>query len=118
MTSEEQRVSRRGPAMLLALIASFLLGGQAPASVFADPLPSGIKSLQPGKITAPIRTARRASEDQLDLDDATPLWLDAAPRIETQILSVRPGTAGLPAPLVATARPSRAPFHARAPPAA
>jgi len=118
VTSEEQRVTRRGPAVLLALLLSVLLGAPAPASAIPDSLPSGLKSLHPGKSTPAIRTARRAAEDQADLTDLPDLLLGAAPRIETQLLSVRPAAAPVAVPETARTRSVRLPFQARAPPAA
>ena len=118
MTSEEQKAMRRGPAVLLALLLSVLLGAPAPASVIPDSLPSGLKSPHPGKSTPATRTARRAAEDQADLSDLPDLWPGAAPRIETRLVSVRPAAAPSPAPEIVRARSVRLPFQARAPPAA
>lgn len=118
MTSEEQKATRRGPAVLLALLLSVLLGAPAPASFIPDSLPSGLKSVHPGKSTPATRTARRAAEDQADLTDLPDLWLGTAPRIETQLLSVRPAAAPVAAPEKVGTRSIRLPFQARAPPAA
>ena len=118
MTSEEQRLSRRGPAVLLALLLSVLLGAPAPAAAVADPLPSGLKSLQPGKSTPATRTARRAVEDQGDLTDLPDLLVGSTPRIQTRLLSTRPAATPVAAPETAGTSPVRLPFHARAPPAA
>jgi hypothetical protein len=117
VTSEEQKVSMRGPAVLLALLLSVLLGAPAPAAL-ADPLSSGLRSLQPDKSTPATRTARRAAEDQADLTDLPDLWLGGAPRVATRLLSIRPAAAHVAATQVGPASSIRLPFQARAPPAA
>ena len=118
MTSEEQKATRRGPAVLLALLLSVLLGAPAPASIIPDSLSSGLKSPHSGKSTPATRTARRAAEDQADLSDLPDLWLGAAPRVATRLLSIRPAAATGAAPETVCGRTIRLPFQARAPPAA
>ena len=118
MNSEDQKTSRRAPAALLALFLAVLLGVPAPAASLAEAVPAGVKQLQPGKSPAAARLNRRASEDQADPSTAPPIWVGGAPRVETAIVSRRPSAGSSPAPDIAQAEPCRAPYQARAPPAA
>ena len=118
MTTEDQKMSRRGPAVLLALFLSVLLGVPAPAASLGDAAPAGVRQLQPGKSTLVTRLPRRASEDQADPRDSPPLWLGGAPRIATEILSLRPVAGHAAAIDTVRADARHIPYRARAPPAA
>ena len=118
MTSEDQRMSRRGPAVLLALFLSVLLGVPAPAASLGGAAPAGVKQLQSGKSALATRLPRRASEDQVDPQDAPPLWLDGAPRVETEFLSLRPAAGPPVSTDTVRAGARHIPYRARAPPAA
>ena len=118
MDQDEPRLSRRGPAALLALLLSILLSPAGAATALAEVGPASYTQPQPGKSALVGRAIRRSSDDQTDPADPT---FDSA--------GLPPSAAGLvrpqPAPLPAAARPSGlfaedrpAPFRARAPPAA
>jgi hypothetical protein len=114
---EEQRLNRRGSTVLFALLLTFLLGG-GPAAAFADTTPAAVKQLQPGKAAGLVRALRRACDDDAGDSDTTLFRPAGDPSIETLLVSVRPAGEGAAAPAVARAESRRAPFHARAPPAA
>jgi hypothetical protein len=113
----KDKASRSGPAVLLALLLSVLLGAPAPASAVSDAVPAGLKQVKAGKATALTRISRRSSDALPDVDDPPDSWLDSAPPAETGLVSIRPA-AGAVAPAAPRAKTRPAPFHARAPPAA
>ncbi len=118
MQHEEQRLNRRGSTVLFALLFTLLLGGGGPAAAFADTTPAAVKQLQPGKAAGLVRALRRVCDDDESDSDRTPFRLGGDPSIETVLVSTRPAGEGRAAPAVAPAESRRAPFHARAPPAA
>ena len=115
---DEPKLSRRGPAALLALLLSILLSPAGAATALADVGPASFTQPQAGKSAVLGRAVRRTSDDQADPADPT---LDAG--------GILPPTAAAPGPnhrpTAALSRPSAlfagdrpAPFRARAPPAA
>ena len=117
MHSNEQLATRRGPAALLALLLTVLLGNAGPVAA-ADLGPAAFTQPQAGKSAVLARTARRDSDEESDAADQPPLWLGASPQFEDDSSSLHP--AGIRTAARdndrAAGRPS--PFRARAPPAA
>jgi hypothetical protein len=114
----KHKASRSGPAVLLALLLSVLLGAPAPASPVSDAVPTGLKQVKTGKAIALTRLSRRTSDALPDVDDPPDSWLGSAPPAETGLVSVRSAPAGVAAPAAPRGKTRQAPFHARAPPAA
>ena len=118
MDHEEHKLSRRGPAALLALLLSILLSPAGAATAFADVGPASFTQPQSGKSAVLGRTVRRSSDDQADPADPS---FDSGGLPSSAAVLLHPTSA----PSVAPSRPSRlvtggraAPFRARAPPAA
>jgi hypothetical protein len=114
----KHKASRSGPAVLLALLLSVLLGAPAPASPVSDAVPTGLKQVKTGKAIALARVSRRASDALPDVDDPPDSRLGSALAASTGLVSIRPAAGGSAAPAAPRARIRPAPFHARAPPAA
>ena len=117
LDDRSHKLSMRGPAAMLALLLSVLIGA-APASALTDIRASGLGQLDTGKAAALHRSLRRASDEKADPAD---LPLEPAgsvpPAVSIHSPPLQPSVgASLPALLRADARPS--PFRARAPPAA
>ena len=118
MDQDEPRLSRRGPAALLALLLSILISPAGATTALADVGPASFTQSQPGKSAVVARALRRSSDDPADPSDPA---FDAAGLPSSAAAVARPQ--GRPA--VASSRPSglfardrAAPFRARAPPAA
>ena len=116
MQDEEQKLQRRAPTMLFALLLTILLGGAGSAA--ATPGPASLKALQGGQVGDVVRSLRRVSDEDPDADEPAPLSSGAAPAVETVVLSRRPAAQGTWSPSVFQAKLRPTPFRARAPPAA
>ena len=115
MQHEEQKLKRRAPTMLFAMLLTLLIGGAGSAA--ATPGPASFKALQGSQAGDVVRSLRRVADDDLDADELVPLSAGAAPAVETVVLSRRPAAQAAPAPSVFQARLRPTPFRARAPPA-
>ena len=117
MDDRSHKLSMRGPAAMLALLLSVLIGA-APASALTDIRAPGLGQPDTGKAAALHRSLRRASDEKADPAD---LPLEPAGAVPSAAASRSPpldpaAGASRPAIVRADARPS--PFRARAPPAA
>ena len=117
MDDRSHKLSVRGPAAMLALLLSVLIGA-APASALTDIRAPGLGQLDIGKAAALHRSLRRASDEKADPAD---LPLEPAGTVPPAASILSPPLApsvgaSRPALVRADARPS--PVHARAPPAA
>ena len=118
MDHDEHRLSKRGPAALLALLLSILLSPAGAASALAAVGPAAVTQPQSGKSALLARSVRRDADDRADPSDRTldsgglipSAEDDIAPFARAEVATVRPSG------LFAGDRP--APFRARAPPAA
>ena len=119
MRADEQKLIRRGPAVLLALLLTFLVGGAGPAAAaaVADGA-AAFRQPQTAKVAELVRASRRVADEEPDRHDGPPLWLGRDPSVETILLSSRPAAQAAPAPSLSRAGARAAPFRARAPPAA
>ena len=118
MEQDEPRLSRRGPAALLALLLSILLSPAGAATALAEVGPASYTQPQPGKSAVIGRAVRRSSDDQADPADPS---FDSAGLPPSATVLARPQRATSTAlahrsGLLAGDRPT--PFRARAPPAA
>ena len=118
MTSDDQKLGRRGPTVLFALLLSVLLGGPAPAAAISAAASADVKQLQTGKSTVLTRSVRRVSDEDRDLTDPPSSDSGVVPSSESPRRWIRRAADRAAAPSVARARPRPAAFHARAPPAA
>jgi hypothetical protein len=116
VTNEEQKMSRRGPAMLLALLLSVLLGG--PVAAVPAAAPTDAKTLHAAKPAGAVRIAERVSDDDLGDPSSSSPALGGSTPVETSRLSSRPASAAARAPTAVRATAPVLPFRARAPPAA
>ena len=118
MDHDEPRLSKRGPAALLALLLSILLSPAGAATALADVGPVSVTQPQGGKSVVLSRTLRRTSDDQADPSDPTfdsgGIPSSAAVQLGRHAKSA--GSRSRTSSLLAGDRP--APFRARAPPAA
>ena len=115
---DEHKLSRRGPAALLALLLSILLSPAGAATALADVGPASFTQPHSGKSAVLGRTVLRSSDDQANPADPTSdsggLWCaDVADRLSNGTASVAQSRSSS---LFTGDRP--APFRARAPPAA
>ena len=117
LDDRSHKLSMRGPAAMLALLLSVLIGA-APASALTDIRAPGLGQLDTGKAAAIHRSLRRAPDEKTDPAD---LPLELGGILPSDTANLRPQLqlsvgASRPALVRADARPS--PFRARAPPAA
>ena len=114
MNSEEQKGCRRGPAMLLALLFSVLLGG--PAAALPTAAPTDAKTLHASKSSGALRIAEHpAADEPADPSSSSPALGGA---VEISLPSTRPASAAARAPTAVRGAAPLLPFHARAPPVA
>ena len=110
-------MSRCGPAMLLALLLSVLLGGPAAAAVPTS-APTDAKTLHASKSSGALRIAESSADDETaDPVSSSPALGGAAP-VEIAQPSGRPASAAARASAAVRAAAPLLPFRARAPPAA
>ena len=109
-------MSRRGPAMLLALLLSVLLGGPVAAvPVAASP---DAKAQPSSKPVGTVRIAERVADDDPSGPSFSSPDFDGAAPFEPSKPSTRPASSGVGPETAARASRPLLPFHARAPPVA
>ena len=118
MQSDEKRQSRRGPAAMLALFLTVLLGNPVPAVAIAETGEAAVAQTRSGKAALATRSTKREADRQLRSTDLPPLHLGVPPQVVTEYLSSRPAGPAGRALAHAVAGTRASPFDARAPPAA
>ena len=118
MLSDEQTRSRRGPAALLALFLTILLGNAAPALALAEIGEAAISQPRGGKAAVAARSGKRDSGPHFRSADLPPLQLGVPPQTVTETLSSRPAESAVRVPARVADGRRASPFQARAPPAA
>ena len=117
MRSDEQTRSRRGPAALLALFLTILLGSAGPAFAIAEIGEAAVSQPRGGEAAVAARSGRRDSGPQFRTD-LPPLQLAVPPQTVTETLSRRPAESAVRRPARVADGRRACPFQARAPPAA
>ena len=115
----EQLESRRkqGPVTVLTLLFGLLVGfAGAGAQVLPDPGTARLGNGEVLRVASGLRAAGRSSDD--NPDDTKLALVPPAPRVVTELASVRPTAATVAVGASASLRERHAHYPARAPPAA
>lgn len=117
MSERVETKGKQGPVTVLTLLFGLLLGLSGPAAqAQPDPGQARLGSGEVIRTAAGLRAASRSSNE--NPDDATLALVPPAPQVVTELASLRPAAATVPAAANAATRAPRIYYQARAPPAA
>ena len=117
MSERVETKGRQGPVTVLTLLFGLLIGLSGPgAQLQPDPASTRLGNGEVIRAAAGLRAPSRASDE--NPDDAKLALVPPAPRVVTELASVRPAAATVPAAANAAALAPQFHYQARAPPAA
>ena len=117
MSEQVETKGRQGPVTVLTLLFGLLIGlSGSGAQLQPDPGQARLGNGEVIRVAAGLRTAGRSSDD--NPDDSRLALVPPAPRVVTELASVRPAAASLPAFVLEAPSAPHLHYDARAPPAA
>ena len=117
MAEKVETKGKQGPVTVLTLLFGLLIGLSGPgAQLQTDPGTARLGAGEVVRTTSGLRLGSRSSDD--NPDDQGLALVPPAPRIVTELVSVRPAAATVPAAANAAALAPHLHYQARAPPAA
>ena len=117
MSERVETKGKQGPVTVLTLLFGLLLGLSGPgAQLQPDPASARLGNGEVIRTASGLRAATRSSDD--NPDQAKLALVPPAPQVVTELASVRPAAAPVPAAANAAALAPRVHYRARAPPAA
>lgn len=116
MSEQVESGRRQGPVTVLTLLFGLLVGFAGTGAQLQPDLGPRLGNAEVLRSASGLRASSRASDDNPDHSKFA--LVPPAPRVVTELASVRPAAATVPAAANAAALAPHVHYHARAPPAA